>query len=51
MLRKYPATFLLWLVLSLEIYWHVELCSYVTQGNPELCPCLGRFQFGLPFVS
>jgi hypothetical protein len=51
MLRKYPATFFLWIVLSLEIYWHVELCSYVTQGNPELCPCLGRFQFGLPFTS
>jgi hypothetical protein len=51
MLRKFPWTYVLWLLLSLEIYWHVELCSFVTQGDPALCPCLGRFQFGLPFES
>jgi hypothetical protein len=51
LLRRHPMTFVLWIVLSLEIYWNVELCSYVTQGNPDLCPCMGRFQFSLPFQS
>jgi hypothetical protein len=51
MLRKLPITYLLWIALSLEIYWNVEMCSYITQGNPDLCPCMGRFQFGLPFES
>jgi len=49
--RRRRALFVLWLVACVAIYWHVELCSYITQGNPEICPCLGRMQFSLPFTS
>ena len=40
-----------WLVLCAIMYWHVELCSYVAQGNPNICPCLGKVEFTLPFGS
>ncbi len=49
--RKHRALFVLWLVACVAIYWHVELCSYISQGNPSVCPCLGRMQFTLPFTS
>ena len=49
--RKHVLLFVCWLVFCLAFMWHVELCSYVTQGNPELCPCLGRFEFAMPVQS
>jgi len=51
LLRKHPVAFILWCVLSAMIYWHVEMCSYISHGNPQVCPCLGRFEFGMPFQS
>ena len=51
MMRKHPVAFVLWLLLCAMIYWHVELCSYISHGNPQVCPCLGRFEFGMPFQS
>jgi hypothetical protein len=51
MARKYTVLFVLWCVLCLAFYWHVELCDYITQGNSTVCPCLGRIEFGMPFGS
>jgi len=51
MARKHTAVFVLWIVLCGAFYWHVELCGYITQGNPVACPCLGRMEFGMPFGS
>jgi hypothetical protein len=48
MARKHTALFVLWAAFCIAFYWHVEMCSYVAQGNPEVCPCLGRFEFALP---
>ena len=49
--RRYPLFFALYLVLCVALYWHVELCSYVTQGRPDVCPCMGRMEFMAPFGS
>jgi hypothetical protein len=49
--RRHTALFVAWLVLCVFFYWHVELCSYITQGNPQICPCLGRMELWLPFES
>jgi hypothetical protein len=49
--RKHRGVFVLWLVLCAAIYWHIELCSYISQGNPIVCPCLGHMQFTMPFAS
>jgi hypothetical protein len=49
--RKHKAVFALWLVLCLAIYWHVELCSYISQGDPRVCPCLGKLEAWFPFAS
>jgi hypothetical protein len=51
MARKYTVLFVLWCVLCLAFYWHVELCGYITQGNSTVCPCLGRIELGMPFGS
>jgi hypothetical protein len=51
LLRKHLATYLVWILVSFEIYWHVELCSYISQGSAEVCPCMGRFQYAWPFQS
>jgi hypothetical protein len=51
MVRKHPAVFVMWLLLCLAFYWNIELCSYVAQGDPRLCPCLGRVEFYFPFGS
>lgn len=48
--RRWPV-YVLWLVLCAMIYWHVELCSYISQGDPRVCPCMGRLQFMMPFKS
>jgi hypothetical protein len=51
MWKQHRALFVVWCILCLAFYWHVELCGYITQGNPELCPCLGKMEFGMPFTS
>jgi hypothetical protein len=51
MARKHVVLYVAWLAVSLALYWHVELCSYVTQGRPDLCPCLGRMEWWAPFAS
>jgi hypothetical protein len=51
MAKKHTALFVLWCILCAAFYWHVELCGYITQGNPTLCPCLGKMEFGMPFGS
>ena len=49
--RHHRAVYVLWLVLCLAMYWHFELCSYVTQGDPHACPCLGRNELFMPWAS
>lgn len=49
--RRRPTLFVMWVALCAAIYWHVELCSYVSQGHPVICPCLGRMEFAMPFGS
>lgn len=51
LLRKAPVTYLLWIAICMAIYWHVELCSFISQGDMNVCPCLGRYQFSIPFQS
>jgi hypothetical protein len=46
--KKYPVLYVLWCVLSLAFYWHVDLCDYVTQGNRGACPNLGRVELAIP---
>ena len=47
--RHHRAAFVLWLVVCVAFYWHLELCSYITQGNPAACPCLGRLELSMPW--
>lgn len=49
--RRRPWMFLLWLLFCLAMYWHVELCSYVSHGDGKICPCLGGTEFTMPFRS
>jgi len=49
--RKYPVLFVLWCILSLAFYWHVDLCGYITQGNHKACPALGRVELAMPIDS
>ena len=49
--RRWPWLFVLWLVLCTWMYWHVELCSFVAHGNPNICPCLGRIEWMAPYGS
>lgn len=51
MAKKHTALFVMWCVLCLAFYWHIELCGYISQGNPHICPCLGRMEFTMPFGS
>jgi hypothetical protein len=46
--RKYPVLFVLWCILSLAFYWHVDLCGYITQGSAHACPALGRIELSMP---
>jgi hypothetical protein len=48
MVRKYPALFVLWCILSLAFYWHVDLCGYITQGSQHACPALGKIELAIP---
>lgn len=47
--RRHRAAFVLWLIVSAAIYWHFELCNYMTQGNPTACPCLGKLELSMPW--
>ena len=47
--RRHPAYFALWLFVSVAMYWHIELCSYIAQGNPKICPCLGKIEAMYPY--
>ncbi len=49
MARKHTAVYVLWLLLCAALYWHVELCSYISQGHPGVCPCMGRLEFTMPY--
>lgn len=49
--RKYPVLFVLWCILSLAFYWHVDLCGYISQGNAKVCPALGRIELAMPIGS
>lgn len=51
MAKKYPLLFVLWCVLSLAFYWHVDLCGYITQGDGGRCPALGRIELAIPIGS
>ncbi|MDB4956279.1 MAG: putative integral rane protein [Myxococcales bacterium] len=51
LVRKHYVVLGLWLVLCAAIYWHVELCSYIAQGDSRICPCLGRIEYWFPFRS
>ncbi len=44
LMRKYPLVFLLWIVFCLAIYWELELCNYISQGDPRICDCQGRLE-------
>lgn len=43
--------FVLWLVVCVGIYWHFELCSFITHGDAHACPCLGRIELSEPWAS
>lgn len=45
------SVYVLWLVVGALIYWNVEMCSYIAQGDPRICPCMGQMQFMMPFAS
>lgn len=51
MAREHKGLFVMWLLLCGAMYWNIELCSYISHGNPGTCPCLGRLEFTLPFQS
>ena len=48
MAKKYPVLFVVWCVLSLAFYWHVDLCGYIAQGDIGKCPALGRIELTIP---
>jgi hypothetical protein len=47
--KQHRAAFVLWLLLGCAVYWHFELCSYMTQGSPIACPCLGKLELSMPW--
>jgi hypothetical protein len=49
--KHHRGLFVMWLVLSVAIYWNFELCNYITQGDPVACPCSGRNEMHLPWAS
>lgn len=49
--QKHRALFVVWAILCVAFYWHIELCGYIAQGNPQICPCLGKMEFTMPFGS
>jgi hypothetical protein len=49
--RKHRAVYIWWLLVCIGLYWHVELCSYLSHGDPRVCPCLGKFETWMPWQS
>jgi hypothetical protein len=49
--RSHRAVFVMWLILAVAIYWNFELCSYISQGDPDACPCLGHSELHLYWTS
>jgi hypothetical protein len=47
--RRYPVLFAAFLALCLVAYWNIDLCNYITQGDPRVCSCQGRLEMYLPF--
>jgi hypothetical protein len=47
--RRYPVLFWMWIAFCLAVYWEVELCNYLTQGDPRVCACQGRLETFLPY--
>jgi hypothetical protein len=47
--KHHRAVFVVWLVVCVAVYWHLELCSYITQGNATACPCLGKLELSMPW--
>ncbi len=45
--RYHRAVLVVWLIVCCAVYWHLELCSYITQGNPLACPCLGKLELSM----
>src|SRR5207245_4648044 len=51
MARRHVPLFVCWLALCALFYWHFELCGYIAQGDPAICPCMGTHEWGMPFAS
>ncbi|MGE5180415.1 MAG: hypothetical protein ACM31C_00050 [Acidobacteriota bacterium] len=49
--RRHLAVYVFWLAISLGLYWHVELCGYIAQGDPRICPCEGHLEAWMPYES
>jgi hypothetical protein len=49
--RDHRGVFVMWLLLGLAFYWHLELCGYLSQGDPNVCPCMGRVELRMPWAS
>ena len=49
--KQHRGLFVLWFLLCIAWYWHVELCGYITQGDNSVCPCSGRLELHLPIKS
>jgi len=47
--RRYPWLYAAFVALCLVAYWNIDLCNYITQGDPRLCSCQGRLEMYLPF--
>jgi hypothetical protein len=46
--KRSPLLFIGWCALCLAIYWHVDLCDYISQGDHAVCPSLGRIEVSVP---
>lgn len=51
LVKKLPVAYVLWILLTFIFYWNIEMCSYVAQGDPHVCPCFGHMEFTMPFGS
>ena len=49
--KRHRVLFVMWLLFCVSIYWHFELCNYVTQGDRAACPVLGRMELSMPWKS
>ncbi len=47
--RRYPLLYVAFIALALVAYWNIDMCNYITQGDPRVCTCQGRLEMYLPF--